>query len=175
MNDSNNQNDNFIGKAGTFMTVAGWIVFGTLLVLFFNNLLEKQHNPNTELSTAYHGEQREVVLERNRYGHYVATGKINGQDVVFLVDTGATDVAIPEQTARKLGLQKGASYKARTANGLATVWDTHLNSVSLGDIVLYDVDASILGNSGTQEILLGMAFLKHLELIQKGNQLTVRQ
>lgn len=175
MSEQNNREDSFINKAGTFMTVAGWIVFGILLVAFFSNLLDKQHNPNSELTTAYFGEQREVVLERNRFGHYVATGKINGQDVVFLVDTGATDVAIPEHTADRLGLNRGQAYRARTANGLATAYDTHLDSVSLGDIELRDVDASILVNSGMNEILLGMAFLKKLELVQKGNQLTVRQ
>jgi aspartyl protease family protein len=175
MKNSSNDDNNFTRRAGTFMTVAGWIVFGILLVAFFNNMLEKQNNPNTDLATVYRGEQREVVLQRNKFGHYVASGQINGKDVVFLVDTGATDVAIPERTADRLGLKKGRAYRARTANGLATAYATRLDSIALGDIVLYDVDASILANAGTQEILLGMSFLKQMELIQKGRQLTIRQ
>lgn len=167
--------NNFSHKAGTWMTVAGWIVFGILLMAFFNNLLEKQHNPNQQLATTYHGEQKEVVLLRNKYGHYVATGNINGQEVVFLVDTGATDVAIPEAVAQRLGLKKGPAFRARTANGLTTAWRTRLDSVSLGGITLYDIRASILANAGTDEVLLGMSFLKQLELVQKGSTLTIRQ
>ncbi len=165
----------FIDRAGTFMTVAGWLVFGVLLFMFFSNLLEKQNNPNQELTTVYRGEVREVVLQRNRAGHYVATGRINGQQVVFLVDTGATHVAIPESIANRLGLKKGPAFRARTANGIARAWATRLDSVSLGDITLYDVRASILDNAGTEEVLLGMSFLKQLELVQQGDALTIRQ
>ncbi len=170
-----NKDDTFISKAGTYMTIAGWLVFGILLFAFFNNLLEKQQNPNSNLATVYQGEQREVVLQRNKFGHYVATGRINGQEVVFLVDTGATNVAIPEATADRLGLRRGRSFMAQTANGLATAYTTRLDSVALGDIELNDIKASILPNSGMEEVLLGMSFLKKLGLSQKGNQLIIRQ
>ncbi len=169
------QDHSFTRKTGTGMIIAGWLLFGVLMVSVFGKLLDWQHNPNSNVATVYTGEQREVVLQRNKFGHYVASGQINGQEVVFLVDTGATDVAIPERTANRLGLEKGYAHKARTANGLTTVYDTRLASVSLGDITLNNVDASILANSGTHEILLGMAFLKKLELVQKGDQLTLRQ
>lgn len=164
-----------IARTGTFMTVAGWILFGGLLIAFFGNMLEKQHNPNQDPVTGFTGEHREVVLERNRFGHYVATGQINGKDVVFLLDTGATDVAVPESTANRLGLIKGRPVRARTANGIARAWDTRINTVSLGEISLNNVDATILDNSGTDQILLGMSFLKNLEMVQKGNRLTIRQ
>ena len=168
-------NRSFIERAGTIMTVAGWLLFGVLLFVFFNNLLEKQRNPNQDVATVYRGDVREVVLQRNKYGHYVTSGKINGQDVVFLVDTGATDVAIPEATANRLGLTRGPAFRARTANGITRAWRTRLASVSVGEITLYDVRASILDNAGTEEVLLGMSFLKQLELIQKGDSLTLRQ
>ncbi len=157
------------------MTVAGWILFGLLLFVFFNNLLEKQANPNQQVETVYRGDMREVVLQRNKFGHYVTSGRINGQEVVFLVDTGATHVAIPENIANRLGLKKGQSFRARTANGVTTAWFTRLDSVSIGDISLRDVKASILSNAGTDEVLLGMSFLKHFELAQKGNTLMIRQ
>ena len=171
---STDNNKDFTSRAGTFMTVAAWVLLGLSLVMFFSSVLESQRNPNSQVTTSYIGEQREVVLQRNRFGHYVASGRINGQPVVFLVDTGATNVAIPERTALRLGLPKGRAFKARTANGLATAWDTHLDSISLGDITLSDIDASILANAGTEEILLGMSFLKQLELVQRGDKLTIR-
>ncbi len=167
--------DSFVSKAGTIMTVAGWIVFGVLLFAFFNNLLEKQRNPNQDVATVYRGDVREVVLQRNKFGHYVASGKINGREVLFLVDTGATDIAISESTARRLGLKKGQSFLAQTANGVTKAWFTRLDSVSIGDIALRDVKASILSNAGTDEVLLGMSFLKHIELQQQGDRLTLRQ
>ncbi len=168
-------NRSFIERAGTIMTVAGWLLFGVLLFVFFNNLLEKQRNPNQDVATVYRGDVREVVLQRNKYGHYVTSGKINGQEVVFLVDTGATDIAIPESTARRLGLKKGQSFLAQTANGVTKAWFTRLDSVSIGEITLTDVRASILSNAGTDEVLLGMSFLKHIELQQQGDRLTLRQ
>ncbi len=157
------------------MTVAGWLLFGVLLFVFFNNLLEKQRNPNQDVATVYRGDVREVVLQRNKYGHYVTSGKINGKEVVFLVDTGATNIAIPENTARRLGLKKGQSFLAQTANGVTKAWFTRLDSVSIGEITLTDVRASILSNAGTDEVLLGMSFLKHIELQQQGDRLTLRQ
>ncbi len=168
-------NRSFIERAGAIMTVAGWLLFGVLLFIFFNNLLEKQRNPNQDVATVYRGDVREVVLQRNKYGHYVTSGKINGQEVVFLVDTGATNIAIPESTARRLGLKKGQSFLAQTANGVTKAWFTRLDSVSIGEITLTDVRASILSNAGTDEVLLGMSFLKHVELQQQGDRLTLRQ
>ncbi|MDQ1363425.1 MAG: aspartyl protease family protein, partial [Pseudomonadota bacterium] len=132
-------------------------------------------NPNPDVKTYVVGDRKEVVLQRNKYGHYVANGAINGQPVVFLVDTGASDVAIPEAVARRLGLEKGYAMQAHTANGMTTAYSTRLDSVSLGEITLTDIRGSILANAGTEEILLGMTFLKHLELSQKGNELRIVQ
>ena len=175
MNNQNNNNDDegFSRTASSVMIIAGWIIFFLLLALLFSRLMDYMNNPNTAVSTRTVDGRKEVVLQRNEYGHYVATGAINGQPVVFLVDTGATDVAIPEATAQRLGLVKGRAFSTQTANGIGTAFSTQLDSVSLGDIELQNIRGSILANAGTDEILLGMAFLKHLELNQKGNQLRI--
>ncbi len=157
------------------MTIAAWIAFAVLLTFFFNKVLMNQKNPNSNVVTNYTGMQKEVVLLRNRFGHYVADGIINGHEVVFLLDTGATDVAIPLAIAERLSLKKGRSMHVQTANGIALAWDTQLDEVAIGDILLRDVDASILQNYNSEQILLGMSFLKKLELIQKGSSLTIRQ
>ena len=175
MTQHDDQDSSYTRSATAWMTIAVWIIFFLMLFFFFSKLMSKMNNPNDSVATRYVDGHKEVVLQRNQYGHYVASGAINGQAVVFLVDTGATDVAIPEDIANKLGLKKGFAFQAQTANGLTMAYSTRLDTVSLGDISLNDIRGSILSNAGTEEILLGMAFLKHLELNQKGDQLTLTQ
>jgi aspartyl protease family protein len=145
-----------------------------ITTLIFNQVLERQNNPNQTLSISVNEQgQPEVTLQRNRYGHYVASGTINDHPVVFLLDTGATLVSIPEHIARDLGLKKGAAFQSETANGLSTSYRTTLDKVSLGDIVMNNVPASISAGMEFDEILLGMSFLKHLKLSQQGKELTL--
>jgi aspartyl protease family protein len=163
-------------KIGKGMVLAMWLILLGMLTLFFNNHLEKQHNPNQQvMKRELPDGEREVVLERNRYGHYVASGLINGQPVVFLLDTGATDISVPAHLAQQLGLQKGPRLTFQTANGIAYGYATRLDSVTLGNIRLTQLPASINPNVRDDEVLLGMSFLKHLEFSQKGNTLTLRQ
>ncbi len=158
------------------MTITMWLVVLALLTLFMQNWQEKQYNPNQQvgLMTGDAG-QRELVLQRNRYGHYVASGLINQHPVVFLLDTGASDISVPETLARKIGLQRGRAMRYQTANGTITVYATRLAEVDLGGIVLRQVRASINPNMQGNEVLLGMSFLKHLEFTQRGDRLTLRQ
>jgi aspartyl protease family protein len=105
----------------------------------------------------------------------VATGTINAHDVTFLLDTGASDIAIPESIANDIGLKKGPAIMVKTANGNTRAYLTHLDSVALGDIELHDLNATILMNISGEEVLLGMSFLKHFEIKQKGDTLTIKQ
>ncbi len=163
-------------RIGKGMIFVAWIIVIGLLTLFFNSILDKQHNPNQTLSTNYDKNGiREVVLQRNRDGHYVANGKINGQPVVFFLDTGATIVSIPENVANRLNLQRGMPIQSSTANGVITTYYTELDSISLGNIELRHVRASINPYMQSNEILLGMSFLKHLEFTQRGDTLILRQ
>jgi aspartyl protease family protein len=149
-----------------------WIGLLLITTLIFNQVLERQNNPNQTLAISVNEQgQPEVTLQRNRYGHYVASGTINDHPVVFLLDTGATLVSIPEHIARDLGLKKGAAFQSETANGLSTSYRTTLDKVSLGDIVMNNVPASISAGMEFDEILLGMSFLKHLKLSQQGKEL----
>jgi len=163
-------------RIGAGMQAMAWVVFLLLGVFFFSDVLERQFNPNPNPRTqAGDGGVREVVLQRNRQGHYVTAGQINGREVIFLLDTGATGVAIPEAIARDLGLQRGRAYRTQTANGLSTSYATQLNEVSIGDISLGNVDAGIATGLKMDAILLGMSFLKHIEFTQRGNTLILRQ
>jgi len=114
-------------------------------------------------------------LQRNRFNHYVASGLINNTPVVFLLDTGATDVAVPAGLAERLGLKAGVARNAITANGIVQVYDTRIESLQLGSIQLENVRASINPGMSGNEILLGMSALKDLEFSQSGSTLTLKQ
>lgn len=156
------------------MIYSAWILLLVILTYGFNNYLDQQNNPNQELKTEWNAQSPKVKLLRNRYGHYLANGKINNIPVTFLLDTGATLISIPSSIAEKLNLKKGIATQSRTANGSITVYNTRLDSVSLGAIKLTNIRASINPHMSGEEILLGMSFLKHLEISQKGNELTLK-
>jgi len=163
-------------KLGVLMITLMWIIIFTLLALFFSDQLGKQKNPNqSPITTESSDGIKTLILKRNRQGHYVSNGSINNVPVVFMLDTGATDVSIPEKIAQQLNLQKGRSAIYQTANGPVKVSMTRLQHISLGDISLNNVRATINPGFHSNEILLGMSFLKHLEFSQRGNKLTLKQ
>ncbi len=161
-------------RIGQGMIYLAWLLLLAILTFGFNRYLDQQNNPNQNVSSTWNNETAEIRLKQNRYGHYVANGKINQIPVTFLLDTGATLVSIPAPIAQQLQLKKGYPSQSRTANGTITVYDTLLNSVSIGAIELKNIRASINPHMTGNEILLGMSFMKHLELTQKGPELTLK-
>jgi aspartyl protease family protein len=156
------------------MIIAAWLLLLVLLTWFFNAKLEGQHNPNRQVMSMTSAEGHpQVVLQRNRFGHYVATGLINAQPVVFMLDTGASDVSVPVPVAERLGLEKGQPLQYRTANGTVRAWQTVIDEIRLGDIRIGPVRASINPGAQGEEILLGMSFLEHLDFRQQGETLTL--
>ena len=163
-------------RLGAGMVVAAWVVALGLLASLFSELIEEQRNPNRNVTSILTGSgEAEVSLAQNRQGHYVASGLINGEPVVFLLDTGATDVSVPVALARRLGLKRGAPIQAQTANGVVTTYRTRLDSVQLGSIGLTGVRAHINPGMRGNEVLLGMSFLRDLEFSQREGMLTLRQ
>ena len=163
-------------QIGTWMIAMMWIVLFGMLFYIFEEEIERKINPNQTVDTVYLGDQtREVTLQRNRKGHYVTSGHINNQPVVFMLDTGATGVAVPQHLAARLFLQKGQSIELHTANGRATGYMTNIDNIGVGDIKLHDIDAVINPNDKSDIILLGMSFLKEIEFTQRGDMLILRQ
>ncbi|MCU0833274.1 MAG: TIGR02281 family clan AA aspartic protease [Chromatiaceae bacterium] len=175
MTDASQPAKDLPSRLGKWMLLAAWVLALAVLALLFQRLMDEQYNPNRAPVLGLDETGRaQVVLERNHAGHYLTTGRINGQAVVFLIDTGATDVALPLPLARRLGLTLGEERIARTANGTVRTWTTRLDSVDVGGLTARDVRASVLPNMPGEEVLLGMSYLKRFELIQRDGRLTLR-
>lgn len=159
--------------SGKWITLLFWLLLMGSLTLFFNGFIQQRDNPNHALLSS-DSARGEVVLERNRAGHYLAPGLINGHPVNFLLDTGATHVSVPERVAKAAGLKKGRQSMVSTANGVIPVYQTELASVQLGGITLNHITASINPHMPDEMVLLGMSFMKHLDMNQRDGTLTLR-
>ena len=162
-------------KIGQGMLILAMLIAMALMTYFFGKLEKNQRNPNQAPQSVSDTHFVDVILEQNRSGHYVTTGTINGIEVEFLLDTGATDVVVPAQLADELALVRGYKGRALTANGSVTVYSTTISQLSIGQISLQNVRASINPSMHTHGILLGMSALRELEFIQRGKFLTIRQ
>ncbi|NBS24769.1 MAG: TIGR02281 family clan AA aspartic protease [Gammaproteobacteria bacterium] len=163
-------------RIGHGMIAAGFVLGIVLLTFMFDGVLENDRNPNSnpDSHTNVFG-AKEVILQSNRQGQYVLTGSINNVTAEFILDTGATDVVIPEGLARASGLEYGFQSQAMTANGLVNIYTTRINELRLGSITLEDVRASINPAMHESMVLLGMSALRQIEFVQQGAQLTLIQ
>lgn len=160
---------------GKGMIIAAWVLLIALLTLLFQDRLDEFSSPNEQLQVVQQEAGKGVVLKRNRAGHYLAPGQINGQPVLFLLDTGATHVAVPEALAERLALKRGALVQSITANGRVSAWRTQLDEVRLGPIVKNGVTGVIMPNMLGDQVLLGMSFLRSLDLAQRDAELSLIQ
>ncbi|MDQ3027425.1 MAG: TIGR02281 family clan AA aspartic protease [Pseudomonadota bacterium] len=121
------------------------------------------------------GARSSVVLSPDTRGHFIVDGGINGNYVRFLVDTGATHVSMPASEAARLGIdfRKGERALVQTANGTAAVYRVALDSVTLGDITIYNVSGMVHEGAGLDITLLGMSFLNRTEMRREGATLTL--
>ena len=113
--------------------------------------------------------RQKVTLAADPSGHFYAQGQVNGGAVRFLVDTGATMIALPAGTANRLGInyRKGPRGMIQTAAGPAVAYKVKLDTVRLGGIRLQNVDAVVL-EGGLGIALLGMSFLNRVEMQRDG-------
>jgi aspartyl protease family protein len=116
-----------------------------------------------------------ATLYGNNDGHFVGEGYINGSPFRFLVDTGATTVAMSSTEARRLGLNyiNGQVGAASTAGGMVKAYRVGLNSVKIGNIVLHQVDAMVLEGNSPSIVLLGMTVLNRVQMERDGMVMTL--
>lgn len=159
---------------GKLMVIAFWVILVVLLSVAANRWLSDAHNPNRDLASSLQEGQLTVELQGNRLGHYLANGTINGQPVTFLLDTGASFISVPQPVADRLELSRGRPRTMSTANGSITVYTTTLDSVAIAELRRNRVTGHINPHMDGEEILLGMSFLRHFELVQRDNILTIK-
>lgn len=158
------------GPMGLTLITMAWITAFALMWWLFDDYLDRREFPNRDLVVEVGGMQ-ELVLRRNHVGHYLAPGTINGESVVFLVDTGATQVSVPAHLAEDLGLHAGSRGRALTANGAVDIWHTRINELGLGPFVLTNVRGHINPGMTSDQVLLGMSVLRHLDFAQRDGHL----
>lgn len=119
------------------------------------------------------GTGQRVVLKADARGHFVSSGQINGRIMQYMVDTGASTVAIGRPDAQRMGLkfeEQGQSVRMNTANGVAQGWRMRLDSVRVGDVELRGVDA-IVTPQPMPYVLLGNSFLREFEMSRNGDEM----
>jgi len=133
-------------------------------------LLRGQHYQ----SVAARDQRQSVTLSADTRGHFVTEGAINGKPVRFVVDTGATLIALPARDAVRLGLdyRKGQLSATQTAAGVVPVYRVRLDSVKVGAIELTGVEGSVI-EQGLDIALLGMSFLSRVEMQHAGQLMTL--
>jgi len=122
------------------------------------------------------GERQSVSLTADARGHFAAAGSINGYTMSFMVDTGATAIAINAAEARRIGLdyKAGQAVGVGTAAGTVPAWRVTFNTVKIGGISVNQVDGLVV-ESGLNVPLLGMSFLNRMEMKRDGQTMTLTQ
>lgn len=120
--------------------------------------------------------RQSVSLTADAQGHFAAAGSLNGYPVTFVVDTGATSVAISAAEARRLGLDytRGQRVSVATAAGVVPAWRVSFNTVKVGGISVNQVDGLVV-EAGLGVPLLGMSFLNRMEMKRDGQTMTLTQ
>lgn len=123
---------------------------------------------------ASEGSGQQIVLTAGSGGHFITTGSINGKTIEFLVDTGATSIAISQADADRMGL----AYKdaprgfAQTANGAVPIHRLRLRVVRVGDVSVYDVEAVVVPVA-MPHALLGNSFLTRFQMKRENDRMTL--
>jgi aspartyl protease family protein len=121
---------------------------------------------------------RTVALQAGPHGHYHANAEINGQRIEVMVDTGASQVALTFEDASRTGIHvrdRDFTQMVRTANGIARVAPVTLDRVSIGDITVRNVPASVSERGMLPTTLLGMSFLKRLRRVDMRGETLILQ
>jgi len=133
--------------------------------------LGQHHRATAPVST-----RQSVTLAADTAGHFISEGQINGGPVRFVIDTGATTVALPAADARRLNIdyRKGKVAQTRTANGTVQVYVITLERVKVGAIELSSVEGIVI-EQGLDIALLGMSFLSRVDMRHDGQTLTLQK
>lgn len=128
------------------------------------------------VSVGARGGTQRIVLAGDTRGHFVSQGEINGRAMQFMVDTGATTVAIGQPDAERMGLnyKSGPPVRMGTANGVVQGWRLRLDTVRIGDVQVYGVDA-VVTPQAMPYVLLGNNFLSSFQMTRTQDQMVLEK
>lgn len=149
------------------MFVIAWIIFFILMIVFF--VAFKNDKGHFEV------QGKVITISPDSLGHYHFEGMINDKRVEFLVDTGASLVAIPASMSTSLKLEKMAPITIQTANGKTNGFLTRVYSLTIGPFQFSNVKAVIIPDNDSQEVLLGMNVLSKFNLSQQNGKLIIKK
>lgn len=165
-----------IKRTGKFMFGIVWILIILFLYFLSDSWLAKKKNPNQMPHSMIHPNGRkEVHLKQSLNKTYLLNGTINQLPVTFMIDTGASTVAIPTDLARKLNLPRGHSVIVQTASGTMSGYTSQVNEITLGNIILHNIKVVVSSYAQPHIILLGMSALKHLDFEKRNTVLILKQ
>lgn len=158
--------------------LAIWIGLILSFGYIFDKLIEARYQSNiisaeviTNIEDQTFDPKQYTVISQNRAKQYITFGKINDKQVIFLLDTGASEVVIPGHLAKKLNVTKMQAARAQTAAGKITVFRTKINKLQIGNIILENITASINPKMSAKHVLLGMSALRKIDFMQRNDKL----
>ena len=125
---------------------------------------------------AHGGSGQRIVLAGDSRGHFVSQGQINGRAMQFMVDTGATSVAIGQADAERMGLdyRRGQPVRMNTANGIAQGWRLKLDTVRIGEVQVFGIEA-VVTPQPMPYVLLGNSFLAEFQMTRNNDQMVLEK
>ncbi len=134
------------------------------------------HVGESPVSVKGKGAGSKIMLTADSQGHFIGAGKINGQAMQFVVDTGATVVSLGVNDAERMGIpyKNGEQVRMGTANGNAIGWRVRLNSVRIGDVELPGIEA-VITPASMPYVLLGNSFLNQFQMTRNNDQMVLER
>lgn len=140
---------------------------------------QKTFKLGSEISTSFKQQapNKELVVWKDTRNMFRIDGSINNVQAHFLIDTGATLVALSSTAAKKMRInyKQGIAIRATTASGVANGYRLNLDKIKVGHIQLYNVQAMVLEGSYPSEVLLGQSFLERIHMVRDGDKMKLRK
>lgn len=160
--------------------ILAFAVVVLVLALAAPRLLQQQAAGDVVVATAVPETRnsRSISLPRGAGGHFYTDGLVDGRRIEFIVDTGASMIALREGDAARLGIhpsERDYNLRMQTANGIVLAAPVDLNRVELGDLMVRNVRAIVLPDQALAQNLLGMTFLSQVRWQYQGARLVLEQ